>query len=122
VEILTRVKALMRKPSACRRKTACSRTSPSRCRPCAGAPLDLCFQSIAGSEGANKNFGVSVALLDEAWAMTRSEGTAQGPNVMYFETGQGTALSANAHHGTDQLTMEARAYGLARRYKPFLVN
>ena len=87
-----------------------------------GAPLDLMFQSIAGSEGANKNFGVTVSLLDEAYDLTLREGTAKGPNVMYFETGQGTALSANAHHGTDQLTMEARAYGLARRYKPFLVN
>ena len=87
-----------------------------------GAPLDLMFQSIAGSEGANKNFGVSVSLLDEAYDMTLREGTAKGPNVMYFETGQGTALSANAHHGTDQVTMEARAYGLARRYRPFLVN
>jgi ethanolamine ammonia-lyase large subunit len=87
-----------------------------------GAPLDLMFQSIAGSEGANKNFGVSVKLLDEAWDLTLREGTAQGPNVMYFETGQGTALSANAHHDTDQVTMEARAYGLARRYKPFLLN
>ncbi len=87
-----------------------------------GAPLDLMFQSISGSEGANKNFGVSVKLLDEAADMTRREGTAQGPNVMYFETGQGTALSANAHHDTDQVTMEARAYGLARRYQPFLLN
>jgi ethanolamine ammonia-lyase large subunit len=87
-----------------------------------GAPLDLMFQSIAGSEGANQNFGVSVALLDEAHDLARSEGTAEGPNVMYFETGQGTALSANAHHGADQVTMEARAYGLARRYQPFLVN
>jgi len=87
-----------------------------------GAPMDLIFQSIAGSEGANRNFGVSVALLDEAMDMARRLGTARGPNVMYFETGQGTALSANAHDGTDQLTMEARAYGLARRYSPFLVN
>jgi ethanolamine ammonia-lyase large subunit len=87
-----------------------------------GAPLDLMFQSIAGSEGANKNFGVSVKLLDEAWDLTKREGTARGPNVMYFETGQGTALSANAHHDTDQVTMEARAYGLARRYAPFLLN
>ena len=86
------------------------------------APLDLTFQSIAGSEGANKNFGVTVKLLDEAWDMTKRLGTAVGPNVMYFETGQGTALSANAHHGTDQVTMEARAYGLARRYAPFLLN
>jgi ethanolamine ammonia-lyase large subunit len=87
-----------------------------------GAPLDLMFQSIAGSEGANRNFGVSVALLDEAHDLARREGTAQGPNVMYFETGQGTALSANQHYDTDQMTMEARAYGLARRYRPFLLN
>lgn len=86
------------------------------------APLDLMFQSIAGSEGANRNFGITVKLLDEAWDIARREGTSQGPNVMYFETGQGTALSANAHHGADQVTMEARAYGLARRYKPFLLN
>lgn len=87
-----------------------------------GAPLDLMFQSIAGSEGANRNFGISVKILDEAHDLAQREGTAQGPNVMYFETGQGTALSANAHHDTDQVTMEARAYGLARRYKPFLLN
>ncbi len=87
-----------------------------------GAPLDLMFQSIAGSELANRNFGISVALLDEAWDMTLRLGTARGPNVMYFETGQGTALSANAHHDTDQMTMEARTYALARRYKPFLLN
>ena len=87
-----------------------------------GAPLDLMFQSIAGSEGANRNFGVTVKLIDEAWDMALREGTAQGPNVMYFETGQGTALSANAHHGTDQMTMEARAHVLGRRYKPFLLN
>ncbi len=86
------------------------------------APVDLCFQSIAGSEKANRNFGISVKLLDEAYDLTKREGTAAGPHVMYFETGQGTALSANAHHGTDQTTMEARAYGLARRYTPFLVN
>jgi ethanolamine ammonia-lyase large subunit len=61
-------------------------------------------------------------VFDEAYDLARREGTAQGPNVMYFETGQGTALSANAHHDTDQVTMEARAYGLARRYKPFLLN
>lgn len=87
-----------------------------------GAPLDLMFQSIAGSEGANRNFGVTVKLIDEAYDMALREGTAQGPNVMYFETGQGTALSANAHFDTDQMTMEARAHVLARRYKPFLLN
>jgi ethanolamine ammonia-lyase large subunit len=86
------------------------------------APLDLCFQSLAGSEKANRNFGINVKLIDEAYDMTRRLGTAEGPHVMYFETGQGTALSANAHFGTDQTTMEARAYGFARRYTPFLVN
>jgi ethanolamine ammonia-lyase large subunit len=87
-----------------------------------GAPLDLMFQSIGGSELSNAEFGVSIKALDEAYEMTRKLGTAKGPNVMYFETGEGTALSANGHHDADQLTMEARAYALARRYKPFLVN
>ena len=87
-----------------------------------GAPVDLMFQSLAGSEKANRNFGISIRLLDEAYDLVRREGTAQGPNVMYFETGQGTALSAEAHYGADQVTMEARTYGLARRYQPFLVN
>jgi ethanolamine ammonia-lyase large subunit len=87
-----------------------------------GAPMDLMFQSLAGTEGANKAFGISVKLMDEAWATMKERGTTQGPNVMYFETGQGTALSSAAHHGADQVTIEARAYGFARRYKPFLVN
>jgi ethanolamine ammonia-lyase large subunit len=87
-----------------------------------GAPIDLMFQSLAGSEKANRNFGISVGLIDEAYDLVKREGTAQGPNVMYFETGQGTALSAFAHHDTDQVTMEARTYGFARRYRPFLVN
>jgi ethanolamine ammonia-lyase large subunit len=87
-----------------------------------GAPLDLMFQSIAGSQIANSEFGVTIKLLDEAYEMTKKMGTAKGPNIMYFETGEGTALSANGHHQADQLTMEARAYSLARRYKPFLVN
>lgn len=86
------------------------------------APVDLCFQSLAGTEKANRNFGISANLIAEATDLTRREGTAQGPHVMYFETGQGTALSANAHYETDQTTMEARAYGFARRYEPFLVN
>ena len=86
------------------------------------APVDLCFQSLAGTEKANRNFGISVSMIGEAWDLTKREGSAQGPHVMYFETGQGTALSANAHYGTDQTTMEARAYGFARRYEPFLVN
>ncbi len=87
-----------------------------------GAPLDLMFQSIAGSEISNSEFGVSIKMLDEAFEMTKKLGTAKGPNIMYFETGEGTALSANGHHEADQLTMEARAYALARRYKPYLVN
>ena len=84
-------------------------------------PLDLMFQSIAGTEAANKSFGVTLALLDEAYAMTR-ELRRGGEQVFYFETGQGSALSANAHHGMDQQTAEARAYAVARRYNPFLVN
>lgn len=87
-----------------------------------GAPMDLMFQSIAGSQKANKGFGIDVALLDEAKAMIDALGTAAGPNRMYFETGQGSALSADAHFGADQLTMEARAYGLARRYQPYIHN
>lgn len=88
-----------------------------------GAPVDLVFQSIAGSQAANKSFGVNLALLDEAHqaAQALKRGTV-GNNVMYFETGQGAALSAGAGHGVDQQTMEARAYAVARRYAPLLVN
>jgi ethanolamine ammonia-lyase large subunit len=88
-----------------------------------GAPVDLCFQSIAGTGAANASFGVSLSLLGEALDATRSlaRGTL-GDNVMYFETGQGSALSAGAHHGVDQQTLEARAYGVARRFEPLLVN
>jgi ethanolamine ammonia-lyase large subunit len=85
-------------------------------------PMDLMFQSLAGTEQANTAFGISAKLLDEAWAMMKEKGTTKGPNRMYFETGQGSALSSAANHGADQVTIEARAYGLARRYKPFLVN
>lgn len=86
-------------------------------------PLDLVFQSIAGTELANAGFGISLALLDEAHqaALALGRGTL-GDNVMYFETGQGSALSANAHHGVDQQTCEARAYAVARRFRPLLVN
>lgn len=88
-----------------------------------GAPVDLVFQSIAGSQKANESFGVSLALLDEAHEAARSlKRGASGANVMYFETGQGAALSAHAHCGVDQQTMEARAYAVARRYRPLLVN
>jgi ethanolamine ammonia-lyase large subunit len=85
-------------------------------------PMDLMFQSLAGTEDANKAFGISIALLDEAHAMMQELGTTRGGNRMYFETGQGSALSSHTHHGADQVTIEARAYGLARRYRPFLVN
>jgi ethanolamine ammonia-lyase large subunit len=88
-----------------------------------GAPLDLVFQSIGGTEAANTSFGVSLALLREARdaALSLRRGTL-GDNVMYFETGQGSALSADAHHGVDQQTIEARAYAVARAFAPLLVN
>lgn len=85
-----------------------------------GAPVDLVFQSIAGTEAANASFGVNLQLLDEAHQAACELG--RGEHVMYFETGQGSALSANAHHGVDQQTCEARAYAVARRYRPLLVN
>lgn len=89
----------------------------------AGAPVDLCFQSIAGTQQANSSFGINLSLLDEAYEATLSlKRGAIGQNVMYFETGQGSALSANAHHGLDQQTCEARAYAVARKYHPLLVN
>jgi len=87
------------------------------------APVDLIFQSIAGTETANTSFGIDLQLLEEAWqaALSLNRGTV-GRNVMYFETGQGSCLSANAHHGVDQQTLEARAYGVARKFEPLLVN
>ncbi len=88
----------------------------------AGAPCDLIFQSIAGSQKGNEAFGFCAATLAEAQDLLLHEGTAQGPNVMYFETGQGSELSSNAHFDTDQVTMEARCYGFAKRFSPFLVN
>ncbi len=87
-----------------------------------GAPADLIFQSIAGSQKGNEAFGFSGATIEEARQLALSEGTATGPNVMYFETGQGSELSSEAHFDTDQVTMEARCYGFARKYEPFLVN
>jgi len=88
-----------------------------------GAPVDLVFQSIAGTEAANRSFGINLALLAEASdaALSLGRGTL-GNNFMYFETGQGSALSANANHGLDQQTCEARAYAVARRFKPLLIN
>ncbi|MCL2736950.1 MAG: ethanolamine ammonia-lyase subunit EutB [Propionibacteriaceae bacterium] len=88
----------------------------------AGAPSDLIFQSIAGSQLGNEAFGVTTQMLQDAKDLMFSRGTCTGPNVMYFETGQGSELSSDAHHGADQVTMEARCYGLAKRYDPFLVN
>lgn len=88
-----------------------------------GSPVDLVFQSIAGTEAANKSFGIDLALLSEAHDAAQSlQRGSIGSNVMYFETGQGSALSANAHHGVDQQTLEARAYAVARHFKPLLVN
>jgi ethanolamine ammonia-lyase large subunit len=88
-----------------------------------GAPVDLVFQSIGGTQKTNESFGVSLALLKEAHdaALAMKRGTL-GDNVMYFETGQGSALSADAHHGCDQQTIEARAYAVARAFRPLLVN
>src|SRR5580700_9275762 len=92
-----------------------------------GAPVDLLFQSVAGTEAANRSFGVTLQLLREGREQilehhSRRDVPWKGANVMYFETGQGNALSAEAHHGVDQLTLEARAYGVARAFHPFLVN
>ena len=88
-----------------------------------GAPVDLVFQSIAGTEAANSSFGINLNMLGEANQMARELGRGTvGQNVMYFETGQGSCLSADAHHGIDQQTLEARAYGVARHFEPLLVN
>jgi ethanolamine ammonia-lyase large subunit len=88
-----------------------------------GSPVDLVFQSIAGTQAANKSFGIDLALLAEAQAAALSlHRGSVGDNVMYFETGQGSALSAGAHHGVDQQTLEARAYAVARRFRPLLIN
>lgn len=86
------------------------------------APIDLMFQSIAGSQKGNEAFGLTAQMLDEGRDMMLHKGTSTGPNVMYFETGQGSELSSEAHNGWDQVTMEARCYGFAKRYQPFLVN
>jgi ethanolamine ammonia-lyase large subunit len=88
----------------------------------AGVPLDLLFQSLAGTETANRAFGIDLALLDAADAAVRERSSIPGERRWYFETGQGSELSSNAHAGVDQVTLEARCYGLARRYRPLLVN
>ena len=87
-----------------------------------GAPCDLIFQSIAGSQKGNEAFGFNAETVEEARQLLLSEGTAEGPNVLYFETGQGSELSSDAHYDTDQVTMEARCYGFAKHFSPFLVN
>jgi ethanolamine ammonia-lyase large subunit len=87
-----------------------------------GAPADLIFQSIAGTELGNRAFGIDAVLLKEADELIMQSGSASGPNRWYFETGQGSELSSEAHHGVDQVTLEARCYGFIRRFKPFLVN
>jgi ethanolamine ammonia-lyase large subunit len=88
-----------------------------------GVPVDLVFQSVAGTEAANRSFGIDLAMLEEAMQAARSlRRGSLGDNVMYFETGQGSALSAGAHHGVDQQTCEARAYAVCRRFAPLLVN
>ncbi|MGA3104835.1 MAG: ethanolamine ammonia-lyase subunit EutB [Terriglobales bacterium] len=92
-----------------------------------GSPVDLLFQSVAGTEAANRSFGITLSMLREGHDKIRAHHRQRdtpwvGDNAMYFETGQGSALSAEAHHGLDQLTLEARAYGVARTFQPFLVN
>lgn len=87
-----------------------------------GAPADMIFQSIAGTETANRSFGIDAKLLEEANELAKVEGTGTGPQRLYFETGQGSELSAEAHHDIDQMTLESRNYGFARYYDPFIVN
>lgn len=87
-----------------------------------GAPADMIFQSIAGTEAANRSFGITAPLLEEANEMAKTLGTGTGPQRLYFETGQGSELSAEAHFGIDQMTLESRNYGFARYYDPYIVN
>jgi ethanolamine ammonia-lyase large subunit len=88
----------------------------------AGSPVGLVFQSLAGSQKGNDSFGISVGMIDEAYALAKKHCYPKGPNFMYFETGQGSELSAEAHNGWDQLVLEARCYGFAKRYSPYQVN
>lgn len=87
-----------------------------------GYPVGVVFQSLAGSQKGNEAFGVSMEILDKAYDLIKKHSTCRGPNYFYFETGQGSELSSDAHHNADQVTLEARCYGLAKRYKPLLVN
>ncbi|MFC7392346.1 ethanolamine ammonia-lyase subunit EutB [Scopulibacillus cellulosilyticus] len=87
-----------------------------------GAPADMIFQSIAGTEAAHRSFGITASLIAEADELAKTYGTGTGPQRLYFETGQGSELSAEAHHGIDQMTLESRNYGFARHYDPYIVN
>ncbi|WP_107948197.1 ethanolamine ammonia-lyase subunit EutB [Lysinibacillus parviboronicapiens] len=87
-----------------------------------GAPADMIFQSIAGTEIANRSFGISADMIREAQELVKKQGTGTGPNLFYFETGQGSELSAEAHMGIDQVTLESRNYGFARHFNPYIVN
>ena len=87
-----------------------------------GAPVDVVFQSIAGTQTANEGFGIDAAMLSEAYELVKHKGVAAGPNLMYFETGQGSEVSVDADHGVDMQTLEARTYGFGRRFKPFMLN
>ncbi len=87
-----------------------------------GAPADLIFQSIAGSQTANDAFGVTAAMLQEAYDLATVRGSGTGPNLLYFETGQGSEISLDCHHGVDEMTLEARTYGFARKFQPFMLN
>jgi ethanolamine ammonia-lyase large subunit len=87
-----------------------------------GSPVGLVFQSLAGSQKGNDSFGISVGMIDEAYEMAKKYCFPKGPNFMYFETGQGSELSSEAHNGWDQLVLEARCYGFAKRYSPYQVN
>jgi ethanolamine ammonia-lyase large subunit len=121
-EILTEVDDLLRRNQVPTQHCVLSHVTVQMRALDLGCPMDLMFQSLAGTEKANDAFGIGVALIDEAHQKMREMGSTRGPNVMYFETGQGSALSSDAHGGADQVTLEARAYGFARRYQPFLVN
>jgi ethanolamine ammonia-lyase large subunit len=87
-----------------------------------GAPIDLMFQSLAGTQKGNEAFGVSTEIIDHGQALMRKHGTSTGPNIFYFETGQGSEVSLAADHGVDMQTLEARTYGYARHWKPFMLN
>jgi len=88
----------------------------------AGAPESMFFQSVAGTQDANTDFGVTCELLEEAWELIKHKGLCPGPNLMYFETGQGSEVSIGRDHGVDEMTLEARTYGFAKHFQPFMVN